>query len=134
MRFIPALVVQPDHIQEAAGIWADAVGAPVTGVSAAGHSPSRSTTPGSPRCAPTWRATVWTRVCVTGPEDVYYLTGLDHQGHFAFTALVLPATGEPMIVAREMEHTTLSVQVPWCRHVAVPGPRASGRRAADRPG
>ena len=56
-------------------------------------------------------------VCVTGPEDVYYLTGLDHMGHFAFTALVLPATGEPMIVAREMEHTTLSVQVPWCRHV-----------------
>ncbi|MDQ4054833.1 MAG: Xaa-Pro peptidase family protein [Actinomycetota bacterium] len=56
-------------------------------------------------------------VCVTGPEDVYYLTGLDHQGHFAFTALVLPATGEPLIVAREMEHTTLSVQVPWCRHV-----------------
>lgn len=56
-------------------------------------------------------------VCVTGPEDVYYLTGLDHQGHFAFTALVLPTTGEPRIVAREMEHTTLSVQVPWCRHV-----------------
>ena len=56
-------------------------------------------------------------VCVTGPEDVYYLTGLDHQGHFAFTALVVPATGEPMVVAREMEHTTLSVQVPWCRHV-----------------
>jgi len=56
-------------------------------------------------------------VCVTGPEDVYYLTGLDHMGHFAFTALVLPVTGEPMIVAREMEHTTLSVQVPWCRHV-----------------
>jgi Xaa-Pro dipeptidase len=57
-------------------------------------------------------------VCVTGPEDVYYLTGLSHQGHFAFTALVLPVTGEPAIVAREMEHTTLSVQVPWCRHVA----------------
>lgn len=57
-------------------------------------------------------------LCVTGPEDVYYLTGLDHMGHFAFTALVLPAIGDPMIVAREMEHTTLSVQVPWCRHVA----------------
>ena len=56
-------------------------------------------------------------VCVTGPEDVYYLTGLNHMGHFAFTALVLPVTGEPVIVAREMEHTTLSAQVPWCRHV-----------------
>jgi 4-aminobutyrate aminotransferase len=30
VRFIPALVVQPDHIQEAAGIWADSV-ASVTG-------------------------------------------------------------------------------------------------------
>ena len=30
VRFIPALVVQPDHIQEAAGIWADSVAA-VTG-------------------------------------------------------------------------------------------------------
>jgi Xaa-Pro dipeptidase len=56
-------------------------------------------------------------LCVTGPEDVYYLTGLSHQGHFAFTMLVLPVTGEPAIVAREMEATTLSVQVPWCRHV-----------------
>ena len=56
-------------------------------------------------------------VCVTGPEDVYYLTGLDHQGHFAFTALVLPVSGQPMIVAREMEHTTLSVQVPRLQHV-----------------
>jgi len=56
-------------------------------------------------------------VCVTGPEDVYYLTGLDHMGHFAFTALVLPVTSDPLIVAREMEHTTLTVQVPWCRHV-----------------
>jgi Xaa-Pro dipeptidase len=55
-------------------------------------------------------------VCVTGPEDVYYLTGLNHQGHFAFTMLVLPLTGVPVIVARQMEATTLSVQVPWCLH------------------
>ena len=55
-------------------------------------------------------------VCVTEPEDVYYLTGLNHQGYFAFTTLVLPLTGVPVIVARQMEATTLSVQVPWCRH------------------
>ena len=55
-------------------------------------------------------------MCVTEPEDVYYLTGLNHQGYFAFTMLVLPLTGVPMIVARQMEATTLSVQVPWCRH------------------
>jgi Xaa-Pro dipeptidase len=55
-------------------------------------------------------------VCVTGPEDIYYLTGLNHQGYFAFTMLVLPLTGVPVIVAREMEATTLSVQLPWCLH------------------
>jgi Xaa-Pro dipeptidase len=55
-------------------------------------------------------------MCVTGPEDVYYLTGLNHQGYFAFTMLVLPRTGVPVIVARQMEATTLSVQVPWCLH------------------
>jgi Xaa-Pro dipeptidase len=55
-------------------------------------------------------------ICATGPEDIYYLTGLNHQGHFAFTMLVLPLTGMPVIVARQMEATTLSVQVPWCRH------------------
>jgi Xaa-Pro dipeptidase len=57
-------------------------------------------------------------VCVTGPEDVYYLTGLNHQGYFAFTMLVLPLTGVPVVVARQMEATTLSVQVPWCLHYA----------------
>ena len=55
-------------------------------------------------------------VCVTGPEDIYYLTGLNHQGYFAFTMLVLPLTGMPVIVARKMEAITLSVQLPWCLH------------------
>jgi Xaa-Pro dipeptidase len=55
-------------------------------------------------------------LCVTGPEDIYYLTGLNHQGYFAFTMLVLPLTGVPVIVARQMEATTLSVQLPWCFH------------------
>jgi Xaa-Pro dipeptidase len=55
-------------------------------------------------------------LCVTEPEDIYYLTGLNHQGYFAFTMLVLPLTGVPVVVARQMEATTLSVQVPWCLH------------------
>ena len=55
-------------------------------------------------------------LCVTGPEDIYYLTGLNHQGYFAFTMLVLPLTGVPVIVARKMEATTLSLQLPWCLH------------------
>jgi Xaa-Pro dipeptidase len=39
-------------------------------------------------------------IVVTSPEDIYYLTGYNNQGHFAFTALVLAAGGPPVLVAR----------------------------------
>lgn len=54
---------------------------------------------------------------VASPEDIYYLTGLNHQGHFAFTALVLPLDGPLLLVARAMEATTMAAQVPQCEHV-----------------
>src|SRR5690242_21689537 len=56
-------------------------------------------------------------VVLTSPENVYYLLGLDHLGYFAFTMLVLPAHGEPVLVTREMERTTVRAQVPGVRHV-----------------
>lgn len=54
---------------------------------------------------------------VTSPENIYYLTGLNHQGHFAFTALVLPLDGPLLIVARAMEAPTIAAQVPQTTHV-----------------
>jgi Xaa-Pro dipeptidase len=54
---------------------------------------------------------------VSSPENIYYLTGLDHQGHFALTLLVVPLEGRAMIVARAMEATTLRAQVPECDHL-----------------
>jgi Xaa-Pro dipeptidase len=54
---------------------------------------------------------------VASPEDIYYLTGLNHQGHFALTVLVLPADGAPLLVARAMEAPTMAAQVPQCVHV-----------------
>jgi Xaa-Pro dipeptidase len=57
-------------------------------------------------------------VAVASPENVYYLTGLDHLGYFAFTLLVLPESGQPALVTRAMEGPTIRAQVPWCRHVA----------------
>ncbi|TWF79689.1 Xaa-Pro dipeptidase [Pseudonocardia hierapolitana] len=56
-------------------------------------------------------------VALTSPENVYYLLGLDHLGYFAFTMLVLPAEGDPVLVTREMERTTVLAQVPEVRHV-----------------
>jgi Xaa-Pro dipeptidase len=54
---------------------------------------------------------------VSSPENIFYLTGLSHQGHFAFTALLLKAEGECLLVARAMERHTLAAQVPDCEHV-----------------
>lgn len=47
---------------------------------------------------------------VTAPEDVYYLSGLNNQGHFVFTALVLDARGGATLVARQMEAPTAAAQ------------------------
>jgi Xaa-Pro dipeptidase len=51
---------------------------------------------------------------LTSPESIYYCTGLNHQGHFAFTALVLPVDGDPVLVAREMERPTVEAQATAC--------------------
>lgn len=49
---------------------------------------------------------------VTVPENIYWLVGLDHFGYFAFHLLVIPADGEPILIARKMEHVTISRDVP----------------------
>ncbi|MGH3503995.1 MAG: M24 family metallopeptidase [Nocardioidaceae bacterium] len=49
---------------------------------------------------------------VVGPENIYYLTGLNFQGYFSLTVLLLPLEGTPLLVAREMERSTISVQAP----------------------
>jgi len=66
-------------------------------------------------------------LCLVGPENIYYLAGLDHQGHFAFTMLVMPMDGEPRLVTRAMERETVTAQVPDCAHV----PFADGASPAD---
>jgi len=54
---------------------------------------------------------------VSSPENVYYLTGLDHQGYFAFQLLVVPLEGEPILITRAMERAIVRDQVPNVRHV-----------------
>jgi len=54
---------------------------------------------------------------VASPENIYYLTGLNHQGHFALTVLVVPSAGPLLMVARAMEAPTMAAQVPQCVHV-----------------
>lgn len=54
---------------------------------------------------------------VSTPENVYYLTGLRHQGYFAFTVLVVPLEGDPLLVTRSMEEVTVTEQAVDVHHV-----------------
>ncbi|MFC6669424.1 M24 family metallopeptidase [Marinobacterium aestuariivivens] len=54
---------------------------------------------------------------IASPENIYYLTGLDHQGYFACQLLVLPAEGQPILITRAMEKATVRDQAPDVRHV-----------------
>ncbi len=40
---------------------------------------------------------------VTGPENIYWLSGRQTAGYFAFQALVMPAEGAPTLLVRQLE-------------------------------
>ena len=48
---------------------------------------------------------------VSVPENIYYLTGLDHWGFFACHVLVVPAEGRMALACRAMERITIENQV-----------------------
>ena len=48
---------------------------------------------------------------VSVPENIYYLTGLDHWGFFACHVLVVPAEGGMALTCRAMERITVENQV-----------------------
>ncbi len=48
---------------------------------------------------------------VSVPENIYYLTGLDHWGFFACHVLVIPLEGSMVLTCRVMERITVENQV-----------------------
>ena len=50
-------------------------------------------------------------ILVSVPENIYYLTGLDHWGFFACHLLVVPRDGELVLTCRAMEGITVGNQV-----------------------
>lgn len=48
---------------------------------------------------------------VSSPENIFYLTGLDHWGYFAPHLLIVPADGEMVLVTRAMEKVSIEKQV-----------------------
>jgi Xaa-Pro dipeptidase len=58
-------------------------------------------------------AAIGVEVClISTPENIFYLTGLDHWGYFAPHLLIVPAAGEMALVTRAMEQVTVAHQVP----------------------
>lgn len=41
---------------------------------------------------------------VTGPENIFYLTGQQTPGYYTFQALVMPVDGDPVFVLRQLEY------------------------------
>ncbi len=50
-------------------------------------------------------------VLVSTPENIFYLTGLDHWGYFATHLLIVPAEGHMTLVTRAMERVSVNRQV-----------------------
>src|SRR6266404_2951584 len=48
---------------------------------------------------------------LSAPENIFYLTGLDHWGYFAPHILMVPAEGELVLATRAMEKVTIANQV-----------------------
>ncbi|HEV8389451.1 MAG TPA: aminopeptidase P family N-terminal domain-containing protein, partial [Dongiaceae bacterium] len=48
---------------------------------------------------------------IAAPENVFYLTGLDHWGYFAPHLLIVPLQGTPVLVTRAMERVSVEKQV-----------------------
>jgi Xaa-Pro dipeptidase len=54
---------------------------------------------------------------ISSPENIFYLTGLNYLGYFAYQILVVPLDGAPALITRAMEHATIRDKVPGVRHV-----------------
>ena len=52
---------------------------------------------------------------VTSPDNIFYMTGLDHWGYFAPHVLIVPLEGELVLVTRAMEKVTIGNQVHHAR-------------------
>jgi Xaa-Pro dipeptidase len=61
------------------------------------------------------------------PENVFYLTGLDHWGYFAPHLLLVPLDHDPVLVTRAMERVSVEKQV----HAAAFCGHADSETAAD---
>jgi Xaa-Pro dipeptidase len=68
---------------------------------------------------------------VSTPENVFYLTGLDHFGYFAPHLLVVPAAGELTLITRAMERVTIERHIRNARFELHPDSQTAAQRAVS---
>ena len=57
---------------------------------------------------------------LTGPENIFWATGRQTAGYFAFQAVVVPLDGEPILLVRELERTGAAAGT-WLRDIRTYG-------------
>jgi Xaa-Pro dipeptidase len=60
------------------------------------------------------RAAGLNHLFVTGPHNIYYLTGYRTTGYYVYQALIVPIEGEPRFITSKLEHTNV-VTLSWAR-------------------
>lgn len=50
---------------------------------------------------------------ITGPENIFYLTGQQTPSHYTFQALLLPVEGDPVFVIHQLEYCNFIANVGW---------------------
>lgn len=55
---------------------------------------------------------------LTGPENIFWTTGRQTAGYFAFQALIVPTSGDPILLVRELELTGARVAT-WLHDIRV---------------
>ena len=68
---------------------------------------------------------------ITSPENIFYVTGLDHQGYFGPHALIVPREGDAQLFARAHERTTGERQVTNARFVGYSDTASPGAFIAE---
>ncbi len=63
---------------------------------------------------------------ISSPDNICYLTGLSYHGYFAYQLLVVPQSGQPCLITREMEGPTIRDEVPNVRHCPYSDSAGSG--------
>ncbi len=62
---------------------------------------------------------------VTTPENIYYLSGLDTTGFYSYQCLIVPQTGEPAFVVRQLETPNIEIRT-WISQLKAYGESYGG--------